>query len=244
LDPEYLKTCVYFEGALDNRFDPLPGVRLAEALDLSHLEVEDWKRTAAKIEQSVRKLLMMWAAGEKAIEAEREFYSATVQEAPVLYGHDAIEIYYHCEALVFFARSAMDIAGYSFGKLLPPPLSVKRADSFNDLLKAILKQGPDHRLTTLIESWRLAEPGWLPLIAGLEKGRSLRDQLAHQKGFPLGYRDISLSSDKRSAVVVLNHSDTIPLKTLIETLRVGVVEAFRTFEDVCLEYYVKASIFE
>lgn len=244
MDPGYLKSCVYFEGALDNRFDPLPGVRLAEALHLSHLEVEDWKRTAAKIEQSVRKLLMMWTAGEKAIEAEREFYSATVQEAPVLYGQNAIEIQYHCEALVFFARSAMDLAGYAFGKLLPPLLSVKRADSFNDLLKAIVKQGPDHPLTILIESWRVAEPGWLPLIAGLEKGRSLRDQLAHQKGFPLDYRDISLTSDKRSAVVVLNHRDTIPLKALIETLRVGVVEAFRTLEEVCVEHYVKPSIFD
>jgi hypothetical protein len=244
LDPKYLKSCIYFDGALDNRFDPLPGLRLAEALDLSHLEAEDRKRIGAKIEQSVRKLLMMWTAGEKAIAAEREFYSATVQEAPALYGQDAIEIQYHCEALLFFARSAMDLAGYAFGRLLPPPLSVKRVDSFNDLLKAIVKQGPDHPLTTLIERWRVTEPGWLSLIAGLEKGRSLRDQLAHQKGFPLDYQDVSLSSEKRSAVVVLNHSGTIPLKTLIETLRVGVVEAFRTFEDVCVDHYVKGSIFE
>jgi len=49
MDPEYLKCCVYYDGALDNRFDPLPGIRLAEALDLSLLEVEDWKRTGAKI---------------------------------------------------------------------------------------------------------------------------------------------------------------------------------------------------
>jgi hypothetical protein len=233
-----------FEGALDNRFDPLPGIRLAEALDLSHLEAEDWKRTGAKIEHSVRKMLMMWTAGEKALEAERDFYSTTVQEAPALYGTGAVEIQYHCEALVFFARSAMDLAGYAFGKLLPPPLSVKRADSFNDLLKAIVKQGPDHPLATLIESWRVAEPAWLPLIAGLEKGRSLRDQLAHQKGFPLHYRDISLSSEKRSAIVALSHSDAIPLKALVETLRLSVVEAFRTFENVCVDYQAKASILD
>jgi hypothetical protein len=241
LDPEYLKYCVYFEGAFDNRFDPLPGIRLAEALDLSNLEVEDCKRTGAKIEHSIRKMLMMWSAGEKALQAERDFYSGTIQEAPALMGQDAVEVQYHCEALVFFARSSMDLAGYAFGKLLPPPLSVKRADSFNDLLKAIVKQGPDHRLVTIIESWRVAEPAWLPLIAGLEKGRSLRDQLAHQKGFPLRYRDISLFSEKRSAVVVLNDNDAIPLKRLIETLRVGVVEAFRTFEDVCVDYHSKAS---
>jgi hypothetical protein len=244
MDPEYLKCCVYYDGALDNRFDPLPGIRLAEALDLSLLEVEDWKRTGAKIEHSVRKLLMMWIAGEKALNAERDFYSTTIQEAPALYGKHAVEIQYHCEALIFFARSAMDLAGYAFGKLLPPALSVKRADSFNDLLKAIVKQGSDYPLATLIERWRVAEPAWLPLIAGLEKGRSLRDQLAHQKGFPLRYRDISLSSEKRSAVVALSDNDAIPLKALVEALRLGVVEAFRAFEDICLDYHAKASILD
>lgn len=244
LNQEYLKTCVYYDGALDDRFDPLPGMRLAEALDLSHLDVDDWKRTAAKIEQCVRKLLMMWSAGEKALDAERDFYSATIQEAPVLYGEHAVEIQYHCEALVFFARSAMDLAAYAFGKLLPPPLSVKRADSFNDLLKAIAKQGPSLPLAILIENWRVAEPGWLPLIADLEKGRSLRDQLAHQKGFPIDYQDISLTSEKRSAFVILSGRKAVPLKALVEMLCMGVVEAFRAFEDVCLEHHAKASVID
>lgn len=244
MDQEYLKSCVYYDGALDNRFDPLPGIRLAEALELSQLEVEDWKRTNAKIEQSVRKLLMMWTAGEKALEAERDFYSTTIQEAPALYGEHSVEIQYHCEALVFFARSAMDIAAYAFGKLLPPPLSVKRVDSFNDLLKAIVKQGPSHPLAILIENWRAAESGWLPLIANLEKGRSLRDQLAHQKGFPIDYQDISLTSEKRSAFVILSGSNAVPLKALVEMIRVGVVEAFRTFEDVCFDHHANAVIFD
>jgi hypothetical protein len=244
LDQEYIKSCVYYEGALDNRFDPLPGVRLAEALDLSQLEAEDWKRTGAKIEQSVRKLLMMWTAGEKALDAERDFYSTTIQEAPALYGEHAVEIQYHCEALVFFARSAMDIAAYAFGKLLPPPLSVKRVDSFNDLLKAIVTQGPNDPLAILIENWRAAEPGWLPLIANLEKGRSLRDQLAHQKGFPIDYQDISLTSEMRSAFVILSGRNAVPLKALVEMLRVGVTEAFRTFEDVCFDYHANALIFD
>lgn len=244
MDQEYLKSCVYYDGALDDRFDPLPGIRLAEALDLSHLEVGDWKRTGAKIEQCVRKLLMMWTAGEKALEAERDFYSATIQEAPVLYGEHAVEIQYHCEALIYFARSAMDLAAYAFGKLLPPPLSVKRADSFNDLLKAIIKQGPNQPLAILIENWRVAEPGWLPLIVDLEKGRSLRDQLAHQKGFPIDYQDISLTSEKRSAFVILSGRNAVPLKALVEILRMGVAEAFRTFEDACLDYHAKASIFD
>ena len=56
------------------------------------------------------------------------------------------------------------------------------ADSFNDLVKAIAKQGPDYPVgNSDRELAGLA--GWLPLIAGLEKGRFLGDQLAHQKGF-------------------------------------------------------------
>lgn len=244
MDEEYLKICVYYAGALDDRFDPLPGIRLAEALDLSDLKVEDWKLTGAKIEQSVRKLLMMWTAGEKALEAERDFYSTTIQEAPALYGKHAVEIQYHCEALIFFARSAMDLAAYAFGKLLPPPLSVKRSDSFNDLLKAIAKEGGNYPLATQIEDWRVTEPGWLPLIADMGKGRSLRDQLAHQKGFPIKYQDISLTSEKRSAFVILSGRKAVPLKALVEMLCVGVVEAFRTFEDVCFDFHAKSSIFD
>jgi len=187
LEPDYLRYYVYYDGAFDGRFDPLPGLGLAVALDLSELEPEDWKRTGRKIEQSIRKMLMMWVAGDKALEAEREFYATTIQEAPALLGRHAVEVQYHCEAMIFFARSALDLAAYAFAKLLPPPLTQKRTDSFNDLLKAIVATEEHKSLGELVDSWRTAEPGWLPLVAEVEKGRSLRDQLAHQMGFPLGY---------------------------------------------------------
>ncbi len=187
MEPDYLRYYVYYDGAFDVRFDPLPGLGLAVALDLSELEPEDGKRTGRKIEQSIRKMLMMWVAGDKALEAEREFYATTIQEAPALLGRHAVEVQYHCEAMIFFARSALDLAAYAFAKLLPPPLTQKRTDSFNDLLKAIVATEEHKSLGELVDSWRTAEPGWLPLVAEVEKGRSLRDQLAHQMGFPLGY---------------------------------------------------------
>lgn len=87
MEPEYLRECVYYDGAFDGRFNPLPGLGLATALDLSELEPEDWHRTGRKIEQSIRKMLMMWTAGDKAVEAEREFYATTIQDAPALLGH-------------------------------------------------------------------------------------------------------------------------------------------------------------
>jgi hypothetical protein len=55
LDPEYLRYCVYYDSAFDDRFDPLPGLGLNTALDLSELAAEDWQRTGRKIEQSIRK---------------------------------------------------------------------------------------------------------------------------------------------------------------------------------------------
>lgn len=241
MDSEYLRYCVYYNGAFDDRFDPLPGFGLTVALELSELESDDWKRTGRKIEQSIRKMLMMWTAGEKALEAEKDFYSTTIQDAPVLVGRHAVEVQYHCEAMIFFARSALDLAAYAFGKLLPPPLAVKRTDSFNDLLKAIVTNSESCRLVELVESWRAAEPAWLPLIADVQKGRSLRDQLAHQMGFPLDYRDISLTTERRSAVVVLNNNEAIPLRELIETLRLGVIRAFTSLENVCETHHRNAS---
>lgn len=243
MEPEYLRHCVYYDGAFDGRFNPLPGLGLATALDLSELEPEDWHRTGRKIEQSIRKMLMMWTAGDKAVEVEREFYATTIQDAPALLGRDAVEVLYHCEAMIFFARSALDLVAYVFAKLLPPPLVLKRTDSFNDLLKAIEASGQHHSLGELVKDWRAAEHGWLPLVADVEKGRSLRDQLAHQMGFPLDYQDISLETEKRHAVVVIGGNAPIPLVGLIETLRTGVVGAFVALENICETYHRNAATF-
>jgi hypothetical protein len=243
LDPNYLRYCVYYDGSFDDRFDPLPGLNLTTALEMSELEAEDWQRTGRKIEQSIRKMLMMWVAGDKALEAEREFYATTIQEAPALLGRHAVEVQYHCEAMIFFARSALDLSAYAFAKLLPPPLALKRTDSFNDLLKAIVASEDHPTLAELVEGWRMEEPGWLTLVANFEKGRSLRDQLAHQMGFPLDYQDISLETEKRSAVVAIGGNPPVALGELIETLRAGVVGAFITLEKVCETHHQKASTF-
>ena len=77
------------------------------------------------------------------------------------------------------------------------------------------------------------ELGWLSLVADVEKGRSLRDQLAHQMGFPLRYQEISFTTEKRSAVVVIGGNAPIPLDDLIERLRAGVVGGFLALEKVC-----------
>jgi len=91
-------------------------------------------------------------------------------------------------------------------------------------------------LAELVEGWRTAEAGWLSLVADVERGRSLRDQLAHQIGFPLRYQEISLTTEKRFAVVAIGGNPPIPLDDLIERLRAGVVGAFLVLEKVCETY--------
>lgn len=62
-------------------------------------------------------------------------------------------------------------------------------------------------------------------------------------GFPLGYHDISLETEKRCAVVVIGGNAPIPLDGLIETLRAGVVGAFVALGNVCETYHRNAATF-
>lgn len=85
----------------------LPGLQLERKLQSSNLENQE--AIYSKLVQSCRKMCMMWYAGEQAILAEREFYSKTIQDAPALFGEDAIKINYHLESFVLIARSSLDL---------------------------------------------------------------------------------------------------------------------------------------
>jgi hypothetical protein len=169
------------------------------------------------------------------LEAEREFYSTTLRESPALFGHEAIELFYHLEAFVFFARSSLDVAAAVFGPLL---LS-KKLDSFNDLTKAIVgtkkRDSAGERLGDDFVAWVTAERedphGWMPVLCGDERGRALRDKVAHQTGFPIHYQELFVESEKEYAVVRLAKDVTLPLDKFLDTVRDGVVENFLRFED-------------
>jgi hypothetical protein len=143
---------------------------------------------------------MMWEAGDRALEAEDEFWSSTIQEAPALTGADAVNVHYHLEALVLFARASLDIAANMFGWLLPNPFPQMRCDSINTLLKNVQKFGPAE-LQAYIRSLREADDSWLSIIAGTTRGRSLRDKLSHQIEFPIDYVEFRPTSEKRYAIV-------------------------------------------
>ena len=230
---DYLRHAVYYDGALDNKYDPLPGMRLMSLLETLGPDYEP-RRLSTKVEQSCRKLAFMWTAGDWARAAESDFYASAVRESPALFGQEAVNVQYHLEALVLFARSALDIGSACFGELLPPPFVSKRYDSFNDLLKAIVKTGNPSHLASAIKSWRDDEHSWLSIVADIQRGRSLRDKLAHQIEFPLAYEELDSSSEKESAVVVLGRHYRIPLQQFIDKLRVGTVECYLVIESACL----------
>jgi hypothetical protein len=104
-------------------------------------------------------------------------------------------------------------------------------DSFNDLLKFISKSGVPPNLASSVKAWRETEHGWLSLVADIEKGRSLRDKLAHQTEFPLCYVELRSGSEKESPAVRLEKTFVLPLPEFINRLRIGVIDCFLSFEQ-------------
>ena len=174
----------------------------------------------------------MWQAGDWALEAEAEFYSSTLKESPALFGMDAVNVIYHLEAFVLFARSSCDVASDVFGSLLPPPFTKNRFDSFNKLTKKIIDQGPED-LSRYFQSLRDSETSWLSIISGSTRGRALRDQISHQIEFPIEYAEYKTNIEKEYPIVLLSKDNWIPLDEFIRHLRFGVIEGFRKIEQSC-----------
>jgi len=228
-----LDLLVYHDGAFGNRYEKLPGTDLWALLE-SQADNPSALLLKARLFDSCRKLSMMWYAGDQALEAEAEFYASTYHDSPALFGEDAINVHYHLEALVLFARSSLDIASRIFGELLPPPFHRKSYDSFNDLIKAIVK-GPDRLgVSTFFEKLRVDPFSWLSLVADIQKGRSLRDKLVHQIGFPIEYMELNPPSEKESAVVMISKDRFVALPEFIDALRIGVTEGFMLLEHACV----------
>lgn len=230
---DYLKHCVYYEGAFDGSVSKIPGMIMATYLD-THSEEQVHDLLSARLVASCRKLLLMWVAGERVLESEVEFYSSTLHDAPALYGKDAVALHYHLEMLVLSARSALDVAARIFGLYLPPPFKRGHYDSFNRLVKSIVRDMKGASLGKRFENLRLDPCGWLSIIADTEKGRSVRDKIAHQTEFPISYMELHPPKERESAVVLLKDDNFLPLPDFVETLRSGVISGFVELESVCV----------
>jgi len=232
-----LEGLIYYEGAFGCRYSKLPGSEFWQFLQ-TRTDDENNDFLKAKLLDSCRKLSMMWFAGDKVLETESEFYASTLKESPALFGEDAVNLHYHLESIVLFARSALDIASGIFGELLPAPFQRKRFDSFNDLVKAITKGEERLVVVRCFKLLRSLPYSWLSLIASIDK-RSLRDKIAHQMGFPIEYMELNPNSEKESAVIILDRKEDhfLPLPLFINSLREGVIEGFSIFESICTQPY-------
>ncbi len=221
----------YHDTALSRDRRELPGVLLEAVLE--RVKVEGWNRLQGRLEQACGKLCLMWQAADCALQAEEEFWISTIREAPALFGNEAVTVDYHLEAFVLFARSALDIGATIFGELLPAPFLPRHYDSFNRLLKQIMKSGPP-ALQAYFLPLRDSETSWVSVLCGCERGRSLRDKITHQTEFPLEYVELNPRSEKRYAVVLLGES-RIPLPAFVDQVRNGVATGFEVLEGVCAE---------
>lgn len=227
-----LELLVYDGTALSRACSQLPGLNLERAIRGGSLPGKLKAQTLiSRLTQACRKLCLMWEAGDLALEAEREFLHTTVREAPALWGREAVNVHYHLEAFVLFSRAALDVAAYVFGSLLPKPFPRGAFDSFNQILRNIERHGPAE-LKSYFSPLQSTPGSWVSTLAGTQRGRSLRDIIAHQEEFPLSYEELHHGSEKEYAVVWVEGL-MIPLPVFVNNLREGVVSGFSELERHC-----------
>lgn len=208
---------------LASKFDEL----MSEfSFDEPHLDI-----LATKIENTCRKIVMMSKAGAKAINCEEEIMLGQDREFPTLIWDDEIELLYHLEAMILFARSALDMAAYVFSAFLLK----KRIDSYNKFCQSV-KNASDLKLTALREMINLKESidtSWLNILRGREKGHSLRDKIAHQTIVKIEYQKIR-STDEDLYCHVVTRGKAIPLEEFVKEVVEGVIDFCLMAEDIVL----------
>lgn len=208
---------------LESRFEELTGKFSVEETQIDIL--------VSKTENACRKILMMSKAGGKTINCENEIMSGQYRGSPVLIWDDEIELLYHLEAMILFGRSALDIAAYVFSTFLLG----KRTDSFNKFCQSLMRTSNSNLLDLkeVIKSKESVETSWLNILRGSEKGRSVRDKIAHQTIVKIEYREIKPTSEKEYCHVVVKDK-AIPLEKFVEEVTEGVIDFCILAEDIIL----------
>jgi hypothetical protein len=229
----YLCDCVFVENAFDNEVDPLPGIRIEQLLTtrLDNLPNRDLYLT--KLEGGCRKLCLSWEGAKRALDAEADFYETTIPYSPALFGKEAVALIYHLEATVLFARSALDLLSSVLAGLWPDNLKSKRYDSFNDFSKDLIKMHPRSAAGVTLAAARDEDCGWLGVLCA-ERGRALRDKIAHQMEFPINYAELHPPSEKESAIVILGADKYLPLPEFLRRGTRGPLNMFCQFEQIII----------
>jgi hypothetical protein len=225
----------FIENAFDNEVDPLPGIGIEELLTRGLTDSPNSDLYANKLWGGCRKLCLSWEGKKRALHAEADFYSTTTHGSPALFGKEAVALIYHLEATVLFARSALDLLSTVFGGLWPDTLKSKRYDSFNDFSKDLIKMHPQSAAAKILAAARDEDRGWFGMLCGAERGRALRDKIAHQIEFPIGYEELDWPSEKESAIVILGQDKYLPLPDFLHRVTRGPLNMFCEFEKIIIE---------
>ena len=151
-----------------------------------------------------------------------------------LIGVYEIEVLYHIEAMVLFARSILDLFTYVSAFFL---INL-RLDSFTKFFKKIIKS-TDNDLKLLrvkFNSYLDDKSSWIYFLSSLN-GRSLRDQIAHQTIIKLNYQEISKTSDKVYCHINFN-GKLVPLNEFVENVCSGVINYFLFTEDLIIKKFI------
>jgi len=237
MDPaRIIEHCYYENEDILNHFKQVPGLTIANIVDLEIEDSDVFFSLQNKIQTTCRKLCMGWIAGRKALEVESNFYGTyCMKDAPVLYGEHEVNLHYHLEAMILFFRSALDVISPVFSSLLPPPFKKARYDSFNKLTKKTISAYHGDIFFTQLEQAKDDPASVISTLCGVTRGRALRDKIVHQTGFPIEYEDIGPHTEKRHAVVNITKEDSMPLIDFVDHIRLGTINLVIDFENHCCE---------
>lgn len=149
-----------------------------------------------------QKINMMYYGRVKAEKVLSDFESGQNMDIPALFGMDKTKLLFYTESMILSARTALDVAAYTFSHFLLN----KRKDSFNDFAKTILGS-EDTKFFGLREFFEIEgdkNTSAYRLLCGITKGRSLRDIVVHQSNVRLEYDEYKENSEKEKLFIIID----------------------------------------
>ena len=181
---------------------------------LSNGENEQYDHFISKALAAQQKLIMMFYAKQKALEARSSFESTQNMDFPSLYGLGKTALLFYLESIIVFARNSLDVIATIYGFWVYH----KRFDSFNKFSKKILNES-NPTLSSLKEFYtNLAndELSSFRLLCGNEKGRALRDIIIHQANINLQYMEYMENREKEKLFILINGIEPIEFDFFVE----------------------------
>ena len=199
------------------------------------LTSNDIKDISTKIENSCKKILMMYYGGQLALECENEFMSTQNRCMPALIWDYEVKMLYHLEAMILFGRSSLDISTYVFAKLLLK----SRKDSFNEFRKSLIRDSESKLLPLkeIISSNQSDVTSWLNIVCSNGESRSVRDKIAHQNIVEIEYLPAYPESEREYCHVCIN-GKAIQLENFITEVCAGVTHFCMSAEDIIIDQCV------